>query len=37
MKGLELAKEYYEAFGKEMLDRFPEIKDKVTVAAFNVR
>ncbi len=31
MKGLELAKEYYETFGREMLSAFPEIESHVTV------
>ena len=32
MKGLELAKQYYEAYGKEMLDTlFSDVKDRITV------
>ena len=31
MHGLELAKRYYESYGREMLERFPEVADKITV------
>ena len=32
MKGLELARSYWEAFGREMLDRdFPDLKEKIAV------
>ena len=31
MKGLELAKAFYEEYGKPMLEEFPEIKDKLAI------
>ena len=35
MKGLELARSYWEAFGREMLDRdFPDLKEKLHLSVF---
>lgn len=31
MKGLELCREYFENYGRAMLEEFPEIKDRIAV------